>query len=62
MFEKQYSITFRCFYENGNKTEHRQTMKMAEIPLWIAAYKYTHPACESVSAKIWFDSIYPVEE
>ena len=55
MKNKIFELSIRCYYPNGNKTEHRQTMKLSEIPKWIEAYKFTHPQCESVTIKIWLN-------
>lgn len=56
MKNQTYDLSIRCYYPNGNKTEHRQTMKLNEIPKWIEAYKFTHPLCESVTIKIWLNN------
>ena len=52
-----FNISIRCHYPNGNQTEHRQDLKLSDIPKWIDAYKFTHPDCKSVSFKIWFSDI-----
>lgn len=58
MFETQFSISFRCYYEKGTKhTTHIQTLKLADIPKWIDCYKFTHPNCEAISAKVWFSDL-----
>lgn len=49
-----YDVSFRCFYENGCATNHVQLMPLADIPRWIDSYKFTHPACVSISVKVWF--------
>lgn len=51
---KEYDISFHCNYRNGDATRHGQVMKLKDIPKWIEAYKFTHPACTSISIKIWF--------
>lgn len=51
---KQYTLSFRCFYEGSrNYTQHFQTMPLKDIEKWIDAYRYTHPALEAVSVIIW---------
>ncbi len=53
---KEYSVSFRCYYEGGTRhTQHRQTLPLADIPKWIDAYKFTHPYCEAVTVKVWLD-------
>lgn len=49
-------ITFRCYYPNGNKTDHRQEMKLTELKKWVESYFYTHPECEAITIKIWRES------
>ena len=48
-----YEVSFKCYYET-NHTDHRQPLKLSDIPRWIDAYKFTHPACKAISVKIWF--------
>lgn len=55
MKKSAFLVSFRCFYEDGNRTNHRQELKLSEIQKWIEAYKFTHPACTAISCKIWFD-------
>ena len=50
-----YSLNFRCYYDNGNFTDHSRIMPLSDIPKWIDSYLFTHPACISISVKIWFD-------
>lgn len=49
-----FNISFRCHYPSGEYTTHRQDLKIADIPKWIEAYKFTHPECVSISFKLWF--------
>lgn len=49
-----FNISFRCHYQNGEFTTHRQDLKVSDIPKWIESYKFTHPECISISFKIWF--------
>lgn len=50
---KVYGVSFRCYYEQGDKTQHYQTMPLRDIPKWIEAYQFTHPNVQSISVKIW---------
>ena len=50
-----FDLSIRCYYENGNHTEHRQMMKLSDIPKWIEAYKFTHPECKAITVKRWFN-------
>ena len=56
MLEKVISISFRCYYPNGNKTNHKQDLKISEIPRWIDSYKFTHPDCQAITCKVYFDN------
>ena len=51
-----YAVSFRCFYGNGVATNHFQDLPLSDIPRWLDSYKFTHPACISISCKIWFSS------
>ena len=57
MIDKVFSISFRCYYANGNKTNHRQDLKLSEIPRWIDSYRFTHPLCQAITCKIYFSDI-----
>lgn len=50
---KTYDISIRCYYPNGNKTQHSQTLPLKDIAKWVEAYRFTHPACKAVTFKIW---------
>ena len=52
---KTYQISFRCYYPDGEPTNHRQELKLKDIPKWIEAYIFTHPNCESITVKVWFN-------
>lgn len=52
-----FDLSIRCHYPNGDQTRHRQAMKLADIPKWIEAYKFTHPNCTSISVKIWLTDL-----
>lgn len=56
MYEEIYDISFRCYYPNDPlTTNHRQMLKLSDIPRWIDSYKFTHPNCTAVTVKVWFD-------
>lgn len=57
MLKNLFDLSFRCYYENGNKTEHRQKLRLSDIPKWVEAYRFTHPECVSVTVKIWLTDI-----
>ena len=50
-------IGFRCYFPGGkdNYTDHRAQIPVAEIPKWMEAYRYTHPNCKGISARVFFD-------
>jgi hypothetical protein len=54
----KYNVSFRCFFENEDGMHYSQHYQpdfpIADIPRWIDAYHFTHPACISISAKVWF--------
>lgn len=52
-----FEVSFRCYYPNGETTNHRQCIKLSDIPKWIESYQFTHPACEAITAKIWLTDI-----
>ena len=52
-----FSFSIRCYYPNRSNTEHRQDLKLSEVPKWIKAYKFTHPECQSITIKIWFTDL-----
>lgn len=56
MAKKEFELSFRCYYANGNTTEHRQTMKLSDISKWIEAYRFTHPEVRSITVKVWFEN------
>ena len=49
-----FQVSFFCFYPNGSHVVHVQSMPVFDIPRWIEAYKFTHPACSAISCKLWF--------
>lgn len=52
-----FELSIRCYYPNGNHTEHRQSMKLSDIAKWVEAYKFTHPDCEAITVKLWFSDL-----
>lgn len=56
---QEFNVSYRCFYDNSDGTQnyskHYQPMPLADIPRWIESYKFTHPACVSVTCKVWFN-------
>ena len=52
----EYDLSIRCFYAGSdNYTQHRQSLRLKDIPKWVEAYKFTHPAVQSISIKIWLN-------
>ena len=62
MKKTAFQISMRCYYPNGETTNHYQTIKLSDIPKWIEAYKFTHPNCVAITAKIWFGKEEPASE
>lgn len=56
MIDKIFSVSFRCYYPNGNKANHYQDLKLSEIPRWIDSYRFTHPLCNSITCKVNFSN------
>lgn len=52
-----FDLSFRCYYDNGNTTNHFQSLRLADIPRWIDSYKFTHPGCISITVKLWFSDL-----
>lgn len=48
-------ISFRCYFPGGGYNTHRQELALEAIPVWIEAYRFTHPTCRSISIKVWFE-------
>lgn len=48
-----YNVSFRCYFELGRYTKHRQDMTLKDIQYWIDAYQFTHPDCKNIVVKIW---------
>ena len=58
MNSKKYMVSFRCFFDRGgeaNYSTHYQPLRLCDIERWIVSYRFTHPACTSISFKIWFE-------
>jgi hypothetical protein len=54
-----YNCSFRCYFPSDtglNFVTHFQEIALSDIPKWIKAYQFTHPACLSVCVKIWLTS------
>jgi len=54
-----YGVSFRCYFPDDGGTatrynSHYQCLPLDELPTWIEAYRFTHPNCLSVTAKVWF--------
>lgn len=50
----KYNISFRCYFPGkDNHCDHRADIPVEEIPKWIEAYLYTHPACKGVSVRVY---------
>lgn len=53
-----FNCSFRCFYDGDEGavrfTTHYQSLPLEDIPRWLEAYHFTHPACTSISCKVWF--------
>lgn len=63
MLEQKFFVSFRCFYPNdADPTNHRQELRLCDIPKWIDCYKFTHPACEAVTVKVWFSDLERISE
>lgn len=53
MGKRVYHVSFRCHYSTGNSTQHNAKIRLTEIGKWMEAYIFTHPDCQSITAKIW---------
>lgn len=52
----KHRISFRCYFSGDkNYTDHRASIPVEEIPKWIEAYQYTHPACKGVTVRVFFE-------
>ena len=49
-----FTVSFRCYYPDGNSCNHLQDLPLSEIGRWIDCYRFTHPKCISISVKVWF--------
>lgn len=57
-----YEISFKCYYDTGTHTSHRQLLRLEDIPRWIDAYQFTHPSVKAISVKVWFESVVSKKE
>lgn len=57
MQEMEFSLTFRCYYPEGNHTDHRQKLPLKDIPKWIECYQFTHPHCSAITVKVWLSDL-----
>lgn len=57
MQEQKFELSFRCYYPEGNHTDHRQTLELKDVSKWIECYKFTHPHCQSITVKVWFNNV-----
>lgn len=64
MKSKVYTVSLNTYFPGNPKpTKHYQDLTLREIPKWIEAYKFTHPGCEAVTVKVWFNGLEkPIEE
>ena len=53
MSKRAYHVSFRCYYDTGNSTQHNATIPLNQIGRWMEAYIFTHPEVQSITAKIW---------
>ena len=54
--KQTFKFSFHCFFpKDPIPTKKVQELTIAEIPKWIEAYKFTHPNCEAISLKMWFN-------
>lgn len=58
MAQREYKLSMRAYFPNGNKTDHYQVMPLKDIPKWIEAYRFTHPDVESITVKVWLTDTY----
>lgn len=57
MKKATFDLSIRYHYPDGEPTQHRQQLTLAEIPKWVEAYKFTHPKCTAISIKLWFSDL-----
>lgn len=54
MIDRKFAISFFCYYPDSDQPCKKvQVLKLADIPKWIDAYKFTHPACQAITVKVW---------
>lgn len=59
--EREYKVTFRCFYEEGAFTRYVRDLPLGDLQKWIESYEWTHPNCTSISFGVWLQDNTPVE-
>lgn len=53
---KKYKFSIRCYFRHSSHyTHHLQSMTLDEIGKWMEAYRFTHPECVSISAKVYIE-------
>lgn len=58
--EREYKVTFRCFYEEGAFTRYVRDLPLGDLQKWIESYERTHPNCTSISFGVWLQDDTPV--
>lgn len=51
-----FRVSFFCNYPDGGISKHTQDLMLSEIGRWVDSYKFTHPNCNSISIKVWFNN------
>lgn len=51
--DELHTMSIRCYFADGGKTQHYPELKITDVPNWVKAYWYTHPNLESITVKIW---------
>lgn len=51
--EKLIPVSFRCYYPTGDPCDKLQMIYLSQILKWIDSYLFTHPACVSITVKVW---------
>lgn len=57
---KEYHMSIRAYFQGlGNYTNHYRDMPLKDIKAWVEAYKLTHPNCQAITVKIYFEEVKP---
>lgn len=48
-------VSFQAYFKDGGSSRHYAEVKETELGKWLDCYKFTHPNCESITIKYWFD-------